>query len=586
MNCCVVSKMLHTGTTSETAPDLSDLLPGYTLLERLGEGGFGEVWKAQAPGGMLKAVKVLHGDLGAIDADEAPIERELQALSRVRDLRHPFILSLERLDVIDGKLIVVTELADCNLWDWFRACQDQGLPGIAGDELLGYMEDAAEALDFMSRQFNLQHLDIKPHNLFLVSGHVKIGDFGLVQDLSDFARPVAGIVTPAYAAPETSAGQISRWCDQYSLAIVYVELLTGQRPYSGIRARQLLVQHLQEQPDLEMLPASDRPAVARALAKNPQERFPSCLDFVAALRGANPSWRVRLLQSRPGSAADTGNSPATLADNVDTLETLELPPKDAVGAPIADAAPAFSPDVLPAVEKPTAREMVDDPGARGGTRAALEEQHRDRERAIEHVCEQLRRDEAELIRLTREMEFQLARERAGLASQRQEWQLLCKDRARVEQVEAELRQREQEIERERERLHKDETALKAQMRDIEVELSHERADLARQWREAQRLHAALAMAEALQADYQTREAEFERRHEQLKQDEAELMKTVRNMEVHVAKERAELAHDRYELRLIETQLKRQLAAPARNGTRQEKWTSLGTRVEPAEVEAE
>src|SRR2546426_12372950 len=92
-------------------------IPGYRLIERLGGGGFGEVWKAEAPGGLLKAIKFVYGDLhgSAEDDDDSRAEQELRAMSRVKAVHHPYILSLERFDIIDGQLIIVMELADCTL---------------------------------------------------------------------------------------------------------------------------------------------------------------------------------------------------------------------------------------------------------------------------------------------------------------------------------------------------------------------------------------------------------------------------------------------------------------------------------------
>src|SRR6201981_559070 len=101
------------------------------------------------------------------------------------------------------------------------------------------MAEAAEALDLMNREHQLQHLDIKPQNLFLNHNHVKVADFGLVKVLEGKVASVTGGVTPVYAAPETFDGLVSRFSDQYSLAIVYQELLTGQRPFNGTT-----VQHL------------------------------------------------------------------------------------------------------------------------------------------------------------------------------------------------------------------------------------------------------------------------------------------------------------------------------------------------------
>src|SRR5438876_10748075 len=79
-------------------------IPGYKLLERLGRGGFGEVWKCEAPGGIFKAIKFVYGDLDTAGDDGKPAEQEFKALARVKQVRHPFILSLERFDVIEGQL--------------------------------------------------------------------------------------------------------------------------------------------------------------------------------------------------------------------------------------------------------------------------------------------------------------------------------------------------------------------------------------------------------------------------------------------------------------------------------------------------
>jgi serine/threonine protein kinase len=293
-------------------------IPGYKLIERLGGGGFGEVWKTEAPGGLLKAIKFVYGDLETAGEEGQRAEQELKALNRVKSVRHPYILSLERVDIIDGRLVIVMELADRNLWDRFRECRAKNLPGIPRDELLGYMEEAAEALDLMNIKYQLQHLDIKPQNLFLVHNHAKVADFGLVKDLEGMMASVTGGVTPVYAAPETFDGWVSRFCDQYSLAIVYQELLTGQRPFSGTNVRQLILQHLQAAPNLTSLPPSDRDAVARALSKNPDERFPRCFDLVHALKAGSTRATpppVTIDKVRPVANADTPNEPAETAVN-------------------------------------------------------------------------------------------------------------------------------------------------------------------------------------------------------------------------------------------------------------------------------
>ena len=260
-------------------------LEGYRLIERLGRGGFGEVWKVEAPGGLLKAAKFVFGDLNAVDDEESrPAEQEAKALERVKGIRHPYILSLEQFRIIDGQLIIVMELADRNLWDRYRECRGQGLPGIPRDELMRYMDETAEALDLMNNHYHIQHLDVKPQNLFLVFNHVKVGDFGLAKVLEGVKATVTGGVTPVYAAPETFEGWISRFSDQYSLAIVFQELLTGSRPFNGTNTRQLLMQHINGTPDMTLLPLADRPAINRALAKKPDDRWPSCTELVRALK--------------------------------------------------------------------------------------------------------------------------------------------------------------------------------------------------------------------------------------------------------------------------------------------------------------
>lgn len=267
-------------------------IPGYRLLERLGGGGFGEVWKVEAPGGLLKAIKFVYGDLETVEnEDTVRASQELRSLERVKQVRHPFILSLERYEIVNHQLLIVTELADRSLWDRFRECRAQGLPGIPRNELLGYLTEAAEALDLMNLEHDLMHLDIKPQNLFLIHNHIKVADFGLVKDLEGLVASVTGGITPVYAAPETFDGYISRFSDQYSLAIVFQELLTGQRPFSGNNTRQLILQHLEGKPKLEALPVEDRPVVAKALSRDPNNRYPSCMEFIQALRSSGAALR-------------------------------------------------------------------------------------------------------------------------------------------------------------------------------------------------------------------------------------------------------------------------------------------------------
>src|SRR5262249_3791730 len=151
-------------------------------------------------------------------------------------------------------------------------------PGIPAPQLLKYLRDAARGLDYLNEPrhtvdgkagVGVQHRDIKPANLLLVGGSVKVGDFGLAKLLEHAATSnTAGAMTVAYAPPEAIQGRISRHSDQYSLGVTYCQLRGGQLPFEG-NAAQLMYGHLKKAPNLAMLPRTERPVVARALAKNP-----------------------------------------------------------------------------------------------------------------------------------------------------------------------------------------------------------------------------------------------------------------------------------------------------------------------------
>ncbi len=288
---------------SPLKPQTSETIAGYRLIERIGAGGYGEVWKAEAPGGLEKAVKLIYGYL-----DDQRAACELKALQRIKEARHPFLLSVERIEVIDGQLVVVTELADMSLKDRFENCRAAGRPGIPRQELLVYMGDAADALDYMRESHGLQHLDVKPENLLITSGRVKVADFGLVKSIRDEHVSLLGGLTPQYAPPELFDGSPSLSSDQYSLAIVYQEMLTGTPPFPGRTAAQLASQHLHSQPQLLSLKTPDREVIARALSKQPSARFASSRQMVDALR-----------------AADRGQEAASLG------VAVEKPPPDAAG---------------------------------------------------------------------------------------------------------------------------------------------------------------------------------------------------------------------------------------------------------------
>ena len=279
-------------------------IAGYKLRRYLGRGGFGEVWEAEAPGGLSKAVKI-----APVESDSDGIScRELEGLTKIRDVRHPYLLSIERFEVIDGYLIIVMELADRSLADRFNECIADGMTGIPRAELLRYLREAAEVLDLLNERHGLQHLDIKPENLFLSGDHVKVADFGLVQPRNTNINRSAIAISPPYAPPELFDGRIEHTADQYSLAVTYQELLTGTRPYVGTEVRSLMLQHLRGRPDLSALPPSDRPILSRAIHREPTNRFPNCSALIEALDKA-PAYGAVSSSERNPSLTPTPTRP-------------------------------------------------------------------------------------------------------------------------------------------------------------------------------------------------------------------------------------------------------------------------------------
>ncbi len=303
-----------TQTRSTSTPFVvgSEPVAGYHLAERIGEGGTGEVWRAIGPGGVAVALKF-------IATKQRGSAQELRSLAVMPAVRHANLVTLCGIWEHADWTAIGMDLADGSLLDRFAAATEAGGPGLGVAELTDYLRQAARGIDFLNQPrhappgqnpASLIHRDIKPQNLLLVGGSVKVGDFGLVKRLeADSSRSMGltddGIdsLITAYTSPEIRRGGLSSRSDQYSLAATYCHLRGGRVPSTPRAAPRSPVEAGSDLPldavDLAMLPPAERPAVARALATDPAQRWPSCSAFVEALVAATQQ------ESKPGLSTPT-----------------------------------------------------------------------------------------------------------------------------------------------------------------------------------------------------------------------------------------------------------------------------------------
>jgi serine/threonine protein kinase len=333
---------------------------GYALGGFLGRGGFGEVWQATGPGGIQVAVKIIH------DLNRQRGGKELRALRLLKNIRHPNLVPLLGFwlkdhdgDVLnDGdeaigtdshfygaggtascvaeagvaiaaapaELVIAMGLCETSLFERFEECRRNGDAGIPADELLSYMEDAAKSVDFLNAKHEIQHCDIKPQNILLISGAAQVGDFGLAKMIGDLRQSSTVAGTIAYGAPELLLGHgPSPFTDQYSLAISYVELRSGSLPFSSERISDVLRAKQCGEMELSLLTPHEQQVIARAAAVDPDERFPNCMEMVRALQSGNPHKSPGV---RRAAGSHSGHSAALVNTSRDASDTVSTKRKD------------------------------------------------------------------------------------------------------------------------------------------------------------------------------------------------------------------------------------------------------------------
>ncbi|BDX32266.1 protein kinase [Mycobacterium antarcticum] len=265
---------------------------GYTIERQLGAGGMGEVYLAQHPRlPRHDAIKVLKT---AISSDPDYIERFNREADLASKLWHPHIVGILDRGKYRGRLWISMDFVD---GDDASRLLDEHPDGMPVDDALAIVEAVASALDY-SHSKGLLHRDVKPANILLADAEpgerrILLGDFGVARDLSDntsggLTATNMTVGTAAYAAPEQLMGlPLDGRADQYSLAATAYHLLTGKQPYQHSNAAVVISQHLNAdppslggaRPELARFDA----ALSRAMAKDPDERFATCADFVTAL---------------------------------------------------------------------------------------------------------------------------------------------------------------------------------------------------------------------------------------------------------------------------------------------------------------
>jgi serine/threonine protein kinase len=254
-------------------------LSGYDVIEEVGRGGMGIVYKARdLQADRLVALKMLKSGPGASARGRARLRHEADAISR---LKHPNIVQL--FDVIDCDQQVCLAMEFVGGGSLARLVRGQPRPPAEAAECVRKLADAMQ----YAHEHQIIHRDLKPSNILLTGdGNPKISDFGLAKRLDDdTSRTQSGTVlgTPDYMAPEQAEGKvrdIGPAADVYSLGCILYELLTGRPPFRDEALIRVLdaVRFKKPRPPGQIVPSVPRSVESiclKCLEKAPCDRFPS-----------------------------------------------------------------------------------------------------------------------------------------------------------------------------------------------------------------------------------------------------------------------------------------------------------------------
>lgn len=259
--------------------------PGYRLTQILGSGGWGVVWKASSPEGRPVALKFINTSTNQVSS------QEIKALQAIKQLRHPHLLEVYHIWSCPGFLVIAMELADGSMHDLLDLYLTEINTPIQPDHVLHFLNQAAEAIDFLntrqhlihSQRVAIRHCDVKPSNLLLVGSTLKLADFSLSFPTTATMGNHTRTGTLHYAAPEIFQGIVSDKSDLFSLAVSYYHLRTGKYPYPTPPAR-FQRGYIRPEPNLEGITAGEQEVLLRALNPVPQARWSSCVEMIQQLQ--------------------------------------------------------------------------------------------------------------------------------------------------------------------------------------------------------------------------------------------------------------------------------------------------------------